>query len=40
MNLKPGNIVKWSAPKGVSVVLKADFSPGWVYIIFFCQIIL
>lgn len=34
MNLKPGSIVEWRAPKGVSVVLKIDWTPGWVYIIF------
>lgn len=34
MNLKPGNIVEWSAPKGVSVVLKIDWTPSWVYITF------
>jgi hypothetical protein len=34
MNLKPESIVEWGAPKGVSVVLKIDFSPGWIYITF------
>lgn len=34
MNLKPGSIVEWATLSGLSVVLKIDWTPSWVYITF------
>jgi hypothetical protein len=34
MNLKPGNIVKWAHPPGVSVVLNVEKHNAWAYILF------
>ncbi len=34
MNLKPGSIVEWANPPGVSVVLKVEELDYWVNIVF------
>ncbi len=34
MNLKPGSIVKWAHPPGVSVVLNVEKHNAWAYILF------